>query len=93
MINVHCDVDPQQRTAFLKFVQDLVEKSRKDKGNLFYSAFEDALTPNHFLIVENWADQAALDAHNQTAHLQNFLKNANSYLTHDFQLKVGQSKD
>lgn len=93
MINVHCNVDPAKREAFIKFAQDLVDKSRKDKGNVFYSYFEDAAEPNHFLIVENWANQAAVDAHNQTEHLQNFLKTADSYLTEHFTLKVGYTKD
>ena len=91
LINVHCKVDPAKRDAFIDFANDLVAKSRQDAGNVFYSYFEDAQTPNDFLIVENWADQAAVDAHNQTAHLQNFLHHANDYLVEDYVIKVGHT--
>lgn len=92
MINVDCQVDPAKKDAFESFVQDLVNKSKQDKGNLFYGYFVDQNDPNHYLIVENWRDQAAVNAHNQTDHLQNFLHTANDYLSQDFTLKVGYTK-
>ena len=91
IINVHCDVDPARREAFMDFAKELVNKSRRDTGNLFYSYFEDALVPNHFLIVEHWQDQKAVDAHNQTPHLQTLLKTANTYLTHNFDIQVSHT--
>ena len=37
LINVHCDVDPAKRDAFKDYLKSLVEKSRQDQGNLFYT--------------------------------------------------------
>ena len=90
LINVHCDVDPAKRDAFKDYLKNLVEKSRQDQGNLFYTYLIDGLDENKFMIVENWADQAAIDAHNQTAHLQDFLQNARSYLTKNFVIRIAE---
>ena len=90
LINVHCDVDPAKRDAFKDYLKNLVEKSRQDQGNLFYTYLIDGLDENKFMIVENWADQAAIDAHNETAYLQDFLQNARSYLTKDFVIRIAE---
>ena len=93
VINVHLKVIPAKREAYLTYVENLVNKSRQDKGNVFYSHLEDVYTKNQFLIVENWADQAAVDAHNKTEHLQDFLKNIGTYLVEDCKINVAVTKD
>lgn len=92
LINVHCQVEPTRRQAFIAFLDDLVAKSRMDAGNLFYNYFVAGDDPNAFLIVENWADDAAVAAHNQTAHLQNFIDHANDYLTTPFEIKLAKNE-
>jgi quinol monooxygenase YgiN len=44
------------------------DTSRKEEGNVGIEVFEQIGRPGHFVIVEMWADQKALDAHELTSH-------------------------
>lgn len=90
-INVLLEVKESKRDDYIKFVNELVEASRKEEGCLFYSHFEEVYCRNHFAIVENWANQAAVDAHNETEHFKEFADNISDYLAKDLDLKVSQS--
>lgn len=50
----------------------LAAASEAEAGNIFYRPHETA-DPDKFIIYEQWRDAAALDAHMETAHLQEFL--------------------
>lgn len=93
MINVFLKVAPQKRAAFLTFAKELVTASRQDEGALFYDCLESVETENEFMIIEHWRDQRSVDQHNETPHLKKFVQEANTYLTEDFVIKVGQSTD
>ena len=41
-----------------------------EPGNLLYVAHQDAADPAHFLVYEQYASQAALEAHRDSAHYQ-----------------------
>ncbi|KRL03909.1 putative quinol monooxygenase [Liquorilactobacillus hordei] len=88
IINVLLKVIPEKREEYLTYVENLVNKSLQDEGNVFYSHFEDVYQKNQFMIVENWANQAAVEAHNKTDHLQDFLKNIGTYLVEDCKINV-----
>ena len=47
-----------------------VEASRAETGSLAYHYAEDVLVPGLIHVKELWTDQAALDAHFASAHLQ-----------------------
>ncbi|MBV7390034.1 MULTISPECIES: putative quinol monooxygenase [Enterococcus] len=87
IINVLLKVKPEKREEFLVFVEDLVSKSRQDEGALFYDCLESLDTKNQFMIIENWRDQAAVDLHNETAHLKKFIVEIDQYLAADKELK------
>ena len=48
---------------------ELAAATRQEPGCLAYDVFESAAAPGVFVTVERWTDQAALDAHMQTAHV------------------------
>ena len=48
----------------------MVEASRAEQGCLEYGYAEDVLVPGLIHVKELWADQAALDAHFASAHIQ-----------------------
>ncbi|MDE2463118.1 MAG: antibiotic biosynthesis monooxygenase [Alphaproteobacteria bacterium] len=50
-------------------MQDMVERSRAEKGCLGYAYAEDVLEAGLIHVSEVWADQAALDRHFASAHL------------------------
>ncbi|MGM0216338.1 putative quinol monooxygenase [Enterococcus sp. AZ109] len=87
IINVLLPVKEEKREEFLVFVEDLVNKSRKDEGAEFYDCLESLDTRNQFMIIENWRDQDAIDKHNATDHLKKFLAEIDQYLAGEKELK------
>lgn len=58
----------QDRAKVLEAVQHLAEASRKEPGCVTYVPHEVAGDPSSIMIYEQYADQAALDAHRASAH-------------------------
>ena len=55
--------------AFRPHMLAMLEASRAEDGCLEYSYAGDVAEPGLIRVFEAWRDQAALDAHFQTAHL------------------------
>lgn len=51
-------------------MQAMVQASRAEAGCLEYSYGEDVLEPGLIHVKELWSDQAALDAHFASSHIQ-----------------------
>jgi quinol monooxygenase YgiN len=49
-----------------------VEDTRKDKGALRVELYSEIGRTNHFVIVEQWENQQAFDAHEAAAHTRQF---------------------
>ncbi|TPR41948.1 antibiotic biosynthesis monooxygenase [Apilactobacillus micheneri] len=79
--NVRLTIDSNKRAEYLSFIDDLVNKSLKDKGNLLYAHYQDINDENQYLILEHWENQAALDAYSKTDHLLNFKNHIGEYVT------------
>ena len=47
--------------------------TRTEEGCASYQFYEDFDAPGSYIVVEQWRDQAALDAHGQTVHYKQFL--------------------
>jgi len=58
----------------------LVPPTRQEPGCLAYDLSESAAAPGTFLTVERWREQADLDAHLQTPHVQQALAAAGDAL-------------
>ena len=57
---------------FLKLAKEIVEKTNaNDPGCIKYELYRDNSDPTHFAMIEEWEDQASLDAHMKAPH---FLK-------------------
>ena len=50
-------------------LQDLLQPSRDEAGCMSYELFHNEDDPLEFVIVERWADQAAVDLHLASAHI------------------------
>ena len=50
-------------------LHELVAPTRKEKGCLSYELFQGEDNPAEFITTEQWADQAAADAHMGTPHV------------------------
>ena len=58
---------------FVAAAAPCVEATRKEAGNVGYELVRDAGDPNHFVMIEHWKDQAAIDEHMKTPHLADLM--------------------
>ena len=61
-------VKPECVQAFKDTAKELIEKSRAEEGNIFYTLNVSLTDPNTLVFIENWKDQAAIEFHNKTEH-------------------------
>lgn len=83
MIIIHAvmKINPNVEAEFLETVQELIESSRAEAGNISYKLMKDMDQENTYLMVEQWKDQEAVGAHNASSHFQAFVAKAPKYLT------------
>ena len=58
--------------SFKKQATVIIQKTRKEKGCLFYSLFQDVSSSGEFLFYEEYASQDALDIHSNSEYLKIF---------------------
>jgi quinol monooxygenase YgiN len=61
-------VKPEYIDAFKETAAPLIEASRAEEGNVFYTLNVSKSDPNCLTFIECWKDQAAIDLHNATPH-------------------------
>ncbi|AOZ90934.1 putative quinol monooxygenase [Paenibacillus crassostreae] len=83
MIIIHAEmkVNREVEAEFLDSVQELIELSRAEAGNVSYKLLQDTDKDDTYLMVEQWKDQEAVGAHNTSSHFQAFVAKAPKYLT------------
>ncbi|SFR99921.1 Quinol monooxygenase YgiN [Halomicrobium zhouii] len=74
MIVVHAAlrIDPDRREQALDAVEKLVERTREEAGVIDYVGTTEVANPNVVRFVEQYEDEAALEAHNESAHYREF---------------------
>lgn len=68
----HVDVFPQSKDEVAGMVKQLVADSRKDAGVQRFDALVWDGRPNHFQLIEAWADRKSLEAHTVADHTKAF---------------------
>lgn len=70
MLIVHATLPilPEKREEFLDAVGGLVAASNEEEGVLEYRLVESADTPNDFMMIERYVDEAAFAAHLAAPH-------------------------
>jgi quinol monooxygenase YgiN len=63
-----------QESRLRQEMQRLLAPTRAEAGCISYDLHQSQSDPALFVFYENWASQAALDAHVQTPHLQAMMK-------------------
>ena len=71
-IVISIDIRPERRDAFLEGIKRYCAQVRAEPGNLRFTCHEDVEQPNQFVVVANYADPAAGDAHVTSEHAQWF---------------------
>jgi quinol monooxygenase YgiN len=72
IVVTHVDVPPPFKDTTVPLLQSLADASRKEAGNLRFEVQQQGNRPNHFTVVELWADQKAYDAHVMAPHTRQF---------------------
>lgn len=62
------EVRPEAQDEALAALQELVSDTHAEDGCVRYALHRDTTQPNRFIFVEQWASQAALDAHAERPH-------------------------
>jgi len=71
--------DPANTEAFHQALEELVPTTRAEDGCVSYGFYADPAEPGTYRIFEEWASQAAMDAHMGTAHLAEFMGAMGAY--------------
>jgi len=66
--------DADKREALVRVGQDVAAASRAEAGCIGYRLYEDTETENHFLFVEEWESNEALQLHFATSHIRDFMR-------------------
>ncbi|WP_338848944.1 putative quinol monooxygenase [Massilia sp. W12] len=64
---------PGAQDALKQILQSLLEPSRQDAGCLSYHLHVNKENPCEFVMLEEWRDDVAIDAHFGTPHIQSAL--------------------
>jgi quinol monooxygenase YgiN len=88
IIHAHLHVNPEQEEAFHEAARKLIQPSRAEEGNIGYQLLKSTEAPNRYTMVELWKDQAAVARHNESSHLQAFIKLAPSFMAAPMELQA-----
>ncbi len=66
--------DPAKREALVRLGQAVAKASRKEAGCISYRLYEDSERENHFVFVEEWESQGALQQHFAAPHVERFMR-------------------
>ena len=70
---VKMSVAPENVEVFKALAAPLVEKSRQEEGNIFYTLSVSKKDPCCLTFLECWKDKAAIAFHNETEHFTRIL--------------------
>jgi quinol monooxygenase YgiN len=77
VVVTHVDVIPPEKDNGANALEQLAESSHRHAGNLQFDVWRQTNRPNHFTVVEAWANRGAFDVHQMQKE------------TREFRLKLG----
>jgi len=72
ILAVTLPIKPDRREDAVQIVLEMEAETRKEPGYSVYAFHVPLSDPNTFFVYEEWADQAALDYHNNSDHMKVF---------------------
>ena len=81
IIIAKAQVKPDMRAKFIEAAEALVAATRSEAGCIAYEFYESPSAPGSFVMVERWADEAAIDRHFTTPHMAAFFGVAGECVT------------
>ena len=68
----HVDVIPPEKDNAAHALEQLADSSRRHSGNLQFDVWRQSSRPNHFTVVESWANRGAFDVHEMQKETREF---------------------
>lgn len=81
IITVTFTTTPGNRDAVIKLCRSMIAPSRAEAGCISYKFYQNVADENEFFFYEEWKDQNAIDAHNNSAHYRDFSPKFASLIT------------
>ena len=78
---------PEKAGELRSLLSGLLAPTREEPGVISYEMLENKEDPTDFTFVEEWKDDAALDAHFGTDHMKNALKAIPNLLAEELDLR------
>jgi quinol monooxygenase YgiN len=72
MIIARLSVKPERAKDFVTVAREMVEKSNKESGCSLYQLYQDPIDNSKYVFVEEYKNQAAVDAHFATDYFKAF---------------------
>jgi quinol monooxygenase YgiN len=73
VVTARAHVAPENRERFVEVATEMCSRSREDRGCAGYRVYADLEQPDRYIIVEEWADDEALQEHFAQPHTTKFL--------------------
>jgi quinol monooxygenase YgiN len=66
---------PGVKEEYIRIARELVTETRKEKGCIAYSIYEDVNDPSILTMLEEWTDEEAIKQHNNSEHVLRIVPN------------------
>lgn len=87
---VFFEIKPGCEDAFRTAFTEPLKKTQSEPGNIVYRLTQDAITPEKFIVIEQWKNLDALDGHLKQPYLTTLLSNLEDILAADPDIQVLQ---
>ena len=92
-VRVLVHVKPDTREQFINITKLLVVETRREPGCLFYGCYQDLTDPDRFMFYEEYADQAAIEAHGAAEHRNRWFGVVGALLAAPMEVRVLENSD
>lgn len=66
-------IKEEYQKELMNIFHNVVDKSRKEAGNISYDLHQDTKNPLKYVFIETWKDSEAIEHHNSTDHFKDFV--------------------
>ncbi len=80
IVNASFTVRPGWQPYYEHFIEEMVERSRQENGNVSYDHYKKMGVSNEYEVIEHWADDEALETHKQSANYKEFWRGIGHYV-------------
>ncbi len=87
---VFFEIKPDCEDAFRTAFTEPLKLTQSEEGNIVYRLTQDAISPEKFIVIEQWKNLEALDAHLKQPYLTKLLSDLEDILAQEPDVQVLQ---